>query len=226
MVMPRTSRAVEGGGIYHVLNRGNGRAKIFHKDEDYGAFIKLLIEAREKAEVDLFGFCLMPNHWHLVLRPRGEKDLARWMRWLSTAHVRRHHAHYHSAGGHLYQGRYKSFPVQNDEHLLRVLRYVEANALRANLASRADGWPWNSHALRRMEAGKRLLCDWPVDRPGNWVKLLEEQLPPKELLRVRSSVNRGTPYGSERWTIQAAKRLGLEFTLRPRGRPRKKVTKL
>jgi putative transposase len=145
--MPRTARAVEGGGIYHVLNRGNGRMRIFHKPEDYESFVKLLGEARERARgVDLLGLCLMPNHWHMVVRPRADADLAAFMRWLCTAHVRRHHAHYHSAAGHLYQGRHKSFPVQDDGHLLTVLRYVEANALRGGLAERAGEWRWSSDA--------------------------------------------------------------------------------
>src|SRR5271154_5962776 len=162
--MPRTARAVEGGGIYHVLNRGNGRMQIFHKPDDYAAFVKLLLQARQRImPVDVLGLCLMPNHWHLVLRPQADKDLAAFMRWLCTAHVRRHHAHYHSPPGHLYQGRYKSFPVQSDEHLLTVLRYVEANALRAGLAKSAGEWPWSSDAMRRTRQGAALLSDWPVD---------------------------------------------------------------
>ncbi len=222
--MPRTSRAVEGGGIYHVLNRGNGRMRIFHKSEDYQAFCKLLVEARKRsAAVDVLAICLMPNHWHLVVRPKEERDLAVFMRWLCTAHVCRHHAHYHSAGGHLYQGRYKSFPVQDDLHLLTVLRYVEANALRGGLAQRAGQWPWSSDALRATKQGRELLCDWPVDRPRNWNRLLEEKLAEKELARIRTSVVRGRPYGSESWVQKTAERLGLAFSLRPRGRPRKRA---
>ncbi len=102
--MPRTARAVEAGMIYHVLNRGNGRMRIFHKPADYDAFVRLLHQAHERTGVDLLGLCLMPNHWHLVLRPRLQSDLAKFMRWLCTAHVRRHHSHYHSPPGHLYQG--------------------------------------------------------------------------------------------------------------------------
>jgi putative transposase len=142
------------------------------------------------------------------------------MRWLSTAHVRRHHAHYHSPPGHLYQGRYKSFPVQSDEHLLTVLRYVEANALRAGLSQRAGDWPWSSDAMRQTKPGAALLCPWPVDRPKNWSKLLQEKIPEKELEKVRISVKRGRPFGSESWVLRAADRLGLGFTLRPIGRPK------
>jgi len=220
--MPRTSRAIEGGGIYHVLNRGNGRMRIFHKPGDFEAFLELLLQAPKRGgNVDVLGVCLMPNHWHLVVRPKARGDLATYMRWLCTAHVRRHHAHYHAAGGHLYQGRYKSFPIQEDGHLLTVLRYVEANALRAGLAKRAGEWPWSSDALRATRLGKKLLSDWPVERPRNWGKLLEEKLEDNQAERIRTSVTRGQPYGSDMWVRQTADRLGLAFTIRPRGRPRK-----
>jgi putative transposase len=123
----------------------------------------------------------------------------------------------------LYQGRYKSFPIQDDLHLLTVLRYVEANALRVGLAEGAGQWPWSSDALRSTKQGRELLCDWPVDRPRHWGKLLEEKLPQRDLERIRTSVARGRPYGSERWVRKTADRLDLGFTLRPRGRPKKQA---
>jgi putative transposase len=208
--------------IYHVLNRGNGRLRIFHKPADYDAFIKLLTQARSRIPLDILALCLMPNHWHLVVRPNSSRDLASFMRWLCTAHVRRHHAHYRSPPGHLYQGRYKSFPVQEDEHLLTLLRYVESNALRAKLAPSAGAWPWSSDAMRKRKSPAALLCDWPIDRPRNWSALLEERLPENDLRHVRTSIDRGRPFGSQKWIEATANRLGLEFTMRPRGRPKKK----
>ena len=122
--------------VYHVLNRGNGRRKLFHKDADYEAFLELLAEALARLPMRMLGFCLMPNHWHLVLWPREDGDLSRFMRWLSNTHVRRYHQHYHSYGqGHVYQGRFKSFPVKDDGHLLTVLRYAETIFARSGLAS-------------------------------------------------------------------------------------------
>ena len=93
----------------------------------------------------LLAWCLMPNHFHLVLWPHGDGDLSRWMQWLLTSHVRRYHRHYHGSG-HVWQGRFKAFPIEEDEHLWTVLRYVERNALRANLVRRAEDWPWSSAA--------------------------------------------------------------------------------
>ncbi len=136
-------RASVGGMIYHALNRGNRREAVFHKPEDYDAFVTAMADARRRLPVDIFGYCLMPNHFHLVLRPRADGDLGRWMQWLLTAHARRYHRHYRTSG-HVWQGRFKAFPIQDDEHLITVLRYVERNPLRAELVARAEHWRWSS----------------------------------------------------------------------------------
>jgi putative transposase len=147
--MPRVGRAAAGGVIYHVLNRGNGRQRLFHKPQDYDAFVRLLAEVKEALPVRVLSYCLMPNHWHLVLWPHRDGELSRFILRLATAHVRRHFAHYHNtSGGHLYQGRFKSFPVQEDRHFLTVCRYVEANPIRANLVKRAEEWKWSSLRAR------------------------------------------------------------------------------
>ena len=222
--MPRVGRAARGGVVYHVLNRGNGRTELFHKDGDYAAFVRLLGEVREAVAVRVLAWCLMPNHWHLVLWPRRDGDLSRFMLRLSTAHVRRHHAHYHTTcGGHLYQGRFKSFPVQTDEHLLTVLRYVESNPLRAKLVRRAEDWRWGSlWAAERAKEGDVRPDDWPVSRPDDWPQMVNAALPAPELEALRTSVLRGRPFGSQRWVQKTAEKLDLQFTLRPPGRPAKK----
>src|SRR5271170_4299613 len=146
--MPRTARAAIGGIVYHVLNRGNGRMGVFRNPGDYLAFVQLLIEARQiprlQSSVDVFSFCLMPNHWHLVLRPKRDGDLAAYLSWVTNTHVKRYRAHYRRTSGHLYQGRYKSFAVEEESYLMTLLRYVEANPLRAKLVKRAEQWPWSS----------------------------------------------------------------------------------
>src|SRR6266511_1948634 len=141
--MPRTARASAGGYCYHILNRGNGRAAVFHKDEDYRAFVRLIAEAFRRRPMRVLAYCLMPNHFHLALWPFGDGDLSTWMQWLLTAHVRRYHRHYHSSGL-VWQGRFKAFPIQEDAHLLSVLRYIERNPLRAGLVARAEDWGWSS----------------------------------------------------------------------------------
>ena len=105
--------------------------RIFRKPGDFEAFERVLAEGMERYAVELLTYCLMPNHWHLVVRPNTDQSLGQWMRWVGVTHVRRHHEHYHSrGGGHLYQGRFKSFPVAEDDYFLALCRYVEANPLR------------------------------------------------------------------------------------------------
>jgi len=217
--MPRTARASRGGYCYHVINRGNGRAEVFHKDADYQAFVRLIGEACARVPMRVLGYCLMPNHFHLVLWPHKDGDLSRWMQWLLTAHVRRYHKHYASSG-HVWQGRFKAFPIEDDDHLLTVLRYVERNPLRAELARRAEKWAWSSLAVLHSGNVPPYLHAGPVRRPSDWLAYVHEPLTEAELERLRRSVNRGTPYGGDDWAKRTARRLGLEASLRPRGRPR------
>ena len=143
--MPRTKRIAPGGMIFHVLNRANARVTIFEEPADFAAFERVMAETCARHPMRILGYLVMPNHWHLVLWPRNDGDLGRFMQRLTTTHVRRWHLYRGSVGfGHLYQGIYKSFPVQSDEHLPAVLRYVERNAARAGLVERAEDWEWSS----------------------------------------------------------------------------------
>jgi putative transposase len=205
--------------IDHALNRGNGRAAVFHKPEDHDAFRRGILDACERLPIDVLGYGLMPNHFHLVLRPHGDGDLGPWMQWLLTAHAQRYHRHY-GTSGHVWQGRFKAFPIQDDDHLAAVLRYVECNPLRAELVKRAEDWRWSS--LPDWIRGDPLL--WrgePPLRDSAWMSRVNEPLSASDLRRFRHSVERGRPFGDEPWTRQNATRLGLESCLRPRGRPRK-----
>ena len=152
--------------MYHVINRGVGRQTLFHKQEDYAAFERVLAEVHAEIPVRTLGYCLMPNHWHFVLWPREDGELWAFMRRVTHTHTQRWHAHYHTTGtGHLYQGRFKNFPVKSDVHLLLVLRYVERNALQANLVARAEDWTWCSLWRRQKNRGTVMLGDWPLEGP-------------------------------------------------------------
>lgn len=159
----------------------------------------------------------MPNHFHLIVRTHADGDLGRWMQWLLMAHARRYHRHSHTSG-HVWQGRFPAFPIQDDDHLVTVLRYVERNALRAELVARAEDWKWSS--LPGWRSGGRLLWRGVEVRDERWLKRVNEPLSIGDLQRLRLSVERGRPYGDERWTKETARRLGLEYTLRGRGRPK------
>ena len=218
--MPRTARASVGGLCYHVINRGNARVPVFHDSSDFQAFVRLIGEACARLPLDVLSACLMPNHIHLVLRPYRDRDLGRWMQWLLTAHVRRYHRRYGSSG-HVWQGRFKTFPIQHDAHLLQVIRYVERNALRANLIVRAEDWGWGSLAWRDAGEPVSFLAVPPVPLPDDWPDRVNVPESAVELTALRRSVNRGTPFGDTVWAEETAANLGLESSLRSRGRPRK-----
>jgi len=218
--MPRTARASVGGICHHVINRGNGRQEVFRKSGDYKAFVDLLEQASTRVRMRMLGYCVMPNHFHLVLWPYLDRELKKWMQWLLTAHVRRYHQHYKSSG-HVWQGRFKAFPIEQDEHLLTVLRYVERNPLRAGLVEQAEDWLWSSLSCSNGNRGPSLLEPLPVSRPADWVSWVNQPQTETELESLRHSVNRGTPYGSVDWVQRIAAQLGLGASLRPRGRPRK-----
>jgi len=222
--MPRTARADSGGVCYHVLNRGNGRAEVFHKPEDYEAFLRLIPLANERLPLRVLGYCLMPNHFHLVLWPHEDGDLGRWMQWLMTSHVRRYHRHF-GGSGHVWQGRFKAFPIQQDEHLLTVLRYAERNPLRAGLVERAEAWQWSSLRERLSCEPSEILHRLPLELPRDWRVRVNRAQSAAEEAALRRSIARGSPYGSEHWTKLTATRLGLQHTLNPRGRPRKEAKK-
>ena len=224
--MPRSARKAPGGMVFHVLNRGVGRRKIFYKDRDYAAFEKVLEATLELVPMRLLAYYLMPNHWHLLLWPREDGQLAAFMQRLTVTHVRRWQEHYHEGGyGHLYQGRFKSFPVQEDGHFLTVARYVERNALRAAKVERAEDWRWSS--LWRREKGsaqeRGVLSEWPITRPRDWVERVNRPQTDKELEAIRLSVSRGRPFGSDDWQKRTARELGLEASYRERGRPKKEL---
>lgn len=218
--MGRALRSAIGGMVYHVLNRANGRMRIFRKPKDYEAFEDILKQAKEKQNIRILSYCLMPNHWHLVLYPYKDGDLSNFMRWLTLTHTQRWHAHYKSIGyGHLYQGRYKSFPVQKDEHFLQLVRYVERNAKRAALVKKAEDWKWSS--LYRREHGstkqQKMLSSWPVHPDSNYLEWVNTPQLKEEVEVIRYAIKRGRPFGKDTWIARTVATLGLETTMRQRG---------
>jgi len=222
--MPRTVRLTPGGMVFHVLNRGVGRMQLFNKDRDYEAFEEMIAKTLLTCPMRICAYCLMPNHWHFVLWPERDDDLAAFMQKLTITHVRNWQEHRRRVGtGHVYQGRYKSFPIESDESFYQVVRYVERNALRANLVEAADRWRWSS--LWRREHGttadRRLLSGWPLPCPRRWCEHVNEVQTEAEVKAIRQAITKSQPYGSETWVGTTAKQLSLESTMRRRGRPSK-----
>ncbi|MBV8780085.1 MAG: transposase [Phycisphaerae bacterium] len=207
--------------VYHVLNRANGRLTLFKKDEDFLAFERALLETHQHFPLPVLAWCVMQNHWHFVVQPKEDGDLGRFFGRLALLHATRWQVAQGTVGmGHVYQGRFKNFMIQQDEHLLWVLRYVERNPLRANAVKRSQDWRWGSlHIRQRGPADLRsLLSDWPIDRPRNWIDEVNRPQSETEELAITNAERRMCPLGDEQWVKQKAKQHGLQSTLRPRGR--------
>ena len=218
--MPRTPRGSTEGYVYHVINRGNNKHEVFHKDQDYIEFTRYMMEIKFHFSISIFAYCLMPNHFHLVLMPHKAYHLSSFMQRLMTKHVRCYHKHY-SSSGHIWQERFKSFLIQEDDHLTTVLRYVEGNPVRSGLAISAKDWLWSSHLERIKNKFFKIIDDPPIILPSNWTYFIDTPLTIKELEKLHNSVNRQAPFGDFEWQKQMAKKFGIQQTLRPRGRPKK-----
>src|SRR4029453_7375519 len=161
--MPRRPRAAHGNFVFHVFNRAAKRMRLFDSASDYGVAEQILLEARALTKMRLLAYCIMPNHWHLILWPLNGEQMSKFMQWFTGTHAQRWQAFNETIGtGAVYQGRYKAIPVQTDLYLLNVCRYVERNPLRAGLVQRAQDWPWSSFSKRLMTDD--VLDNWPVSR--------------------------------------------------------------
>jgi putative transposase len=207
---------------YHVLNRAVGRMRLFRSDGDFEAFERVMAEALRREPIPVLSFCVMPNHWHFLVRPERDGQLTAFFRWLTHTHAMRWRVAHRAVGlGPVYQGRFKSFPVQDDAHLLTVARYVERNALTAGLVPRAEQWRWGSLYSRSCgdASARSLVSPWPGGLPADWSERVNAPLSAKDRDRLRVSVVRGRPYGEDGWVDRTARELGLGHTVRPEGRP-------
>jgi putative transposase len=227
--MGRLPRLIADGLVYHALNRGNNRDTVFHHTEDFQAFLDALAQTKERYPFRLFAFCLLSNHFHLVLQPDKGQSISRILQSLTVAHTWRFHKQ-HGSSGHVWQGRFKSPVIAEDGHLLTVLRYVESNPLRAGLVRDLAAYPWSSYPVHGLGQSMALLDEAPVwarlgqteaVRERYWQKWVHTPLTEKELAAVRRAVSTGRPYGKDAWVPRMAQRLGLDLAPRPRGRPRK-----
>ncbi|TRZ50814.1 transposase [bacterium] len=224
--MPRNERVDVADEVYHIINRGNGRQTIFRNKEDFLLFESLLEFAKEFiVDMRIIAYTIMPNHWHLVLQPRKDGDLSLFMHWLTTTHARKHYALNKTiGGGHLYQGRYKSFLVDTDSYFLSVVKYVERNPVRAKLSERCEDWQWGS-AHRRIngtEKQKKMLSSPIISFPEKYTEWINTSEKEEDIDKIRNSVNRGVPYGREGWIDLIVEKYELASTRRNPGRPKKK----
>ncbi len=216
--MPRRLRVSTAGLCFHVVNRAAKRSTLFESAADYRAFERVLGSAIARSDVSLFAYCIMPNHWHLLLSPRVDGALSRFMHWLTTTHARRWQTARELDGqGAVYQGRFKAIPICADGHFLWVCRYIERNPLRAGLVQRAEDWRWSSLARRHEGREISLLSEWPLDAPVDWIAYVNQPQTQSEEDAVRKSMMRGEPLGNDAWCQTIKERLGMR-SCRPRGR--------
>jgi putative transposase len=196
--MPRVARTDFGGTCYHVLNRGNERQTIFHDDTEYESFLQLLERARQRQDMRVLAYCLMSNHFHLCLWPKADRDLGRFMQWLTTAHVAMYRKSRPGAG-HVWQGRFKSSPTQDDGHLLVVMRYILRNPVRAGLVASPGEWRWSS--AREKPAGNQgvLIHTPPLELPRDWRELIDA---PGAVDEIRACIQHGSPFGDATWAAR------------------------
>jgi putative transposase len=219
--MPRHRRVSPDGFVQHVINRGDHRDTIFHKPADFRAFLAIITEAAYRIPIRILAYCIMRNHFHLLLWPYEGADLPMFMQLLMNMHISRYLRHYRPASrGHIYQGRYTNPLVESGASITTVARYIEANALSAGLVRRAEHYRWSSASARASDPGRPQLAEWPIAKPVDWLKFLNTPTPADELKQLQRSVRRGAPFGSETWVQTVAGEHGLDHTLRAPGRPR------
>jgi putative transposase len=206
--------------IYHVINRASARLMLFDTQEDYQLIFKTLQDAKEKYNMRILAYCIMPNHFHLLLYPEHDGDLSKFMYWFTMTHTQRWHAMHNTFGsGHIYQGRYKSFLVSDDEYYLTLVRYIERNPLRAKIVRKLVNWKWGSYH-ERVQGKRKLLDTSPVPLPKQYEEFVITAVTPGELKSIRQSISKGKPYGNKAWQDKMVDRFNLEMTLRGRGRPK------
>jgi putative transposase len=208
--------------VYHVLNRGVGRMTLFETDSDYRAFLRVVGQTLRLTPMRICGYALMPNHWHFLLWPETDEQLPQFMQRLTNTHVQRWQKHRARVGqGHVYQGRYKSFPVEEGDHYFQVLRYIERNAQRAGLVDRAEDWRWCSLSTWKSSEPDE---HWPLTRPlacwREWLQHVNQPQTAGEIEAIRHSIRRGRPLGTAAWVEATAKQLGLQRSLQTPGRPK------
>jgi putative transposase len=227
--MGRLSRPIEDGLVYHALNRGNNRADVFAGPEDQEAFLQSLAKTQQRYPFRLFGYCLMTNHFHLLLRPGPGQSISRILQSLTVAHTWRYHKR-HRTVGHVWQGRFRSPVIQDDEHLLVVLRYIEANPLRAGMVIDLGEYRWSSYLAHGLGRPDPLVSPMPeldalgrspAERQSRWRRKVHAAQKQEEIDRVRESLRSGKPLGTPEFVETKAQILGLDLNPPRRGRPRK-----
>lgn len=228
--MPRRTQAGSGGLTFHVMNRGVRRLRLFEDRQDYLTFVGCAAEALSLVSVEIFAFCIMPNHFHMILRPTGDSDLSAFMALMTMRHSKRWHRRRSSVGGGaVYQGRFRASAIETDRYFIAACRYVEANPVRAQLVERAEDWPWSSLYQRVKNCQLLPMATWPILPPADWTEAVNATQRTGEIHGLRRSTRSNAPFGTSAWATRTATVLDKAASLRrpgPRRRPRLKSREL
>ena len=221
--MARCNRLAPGGMVFHVLNRGVGGMKLFQRESDFAAFERVIGETLKVRPMRICCYCLMPTHWHLLVWPEKDGELAAFMQRLTITHV----AAGRGSGGGLVPG------IFTRGGLSRFLSPGISTSIMSPAMSSGTRCEPDWLSMWRLGGGRASareheaeddewqLSSWPVGRSRTWSKLVGAPQKDSELDALRESIRRGRPYGPSDWVVKTATELGLEASLRPRGRPRK-----
>ncbi len=210
--------------IYHIFNRGNAREEIFHNKEDYQYFLNLLSNYAKNNNFRIYHWVLMPNHYHLLIEIDKPERISSLMAGIARSYVHYHHKKYGSSG-HLWQGRFKSQPIQKELYLLACGRYIERNPVKSNIVSIVEDYPYSSAAYYTAGKEDGLTEEDPLF-PTFGIELNQRREKYKEFLKKLNSEeeqlfeNLESPRGSKEFLKYLVKENGL-FLPRKKGRPRK-----
>lgn len=206
--MPRSLRITPPGIPFHALNRGNEKRQLFRNPRDYDTFMRLLEIACARFAINCLAYCLMPNHWHLILVGRTDRAISDALQWVTCRHACHLRRREGTVGqGHVYQARFHSFPIGSRYHLLNVVRYVEGNARRAALVERAEEWRWSS-LWDRPRMSTSVLSPLPCALSEDWTEIVNATVSPRLRQRLLESVQTSRPYGPSRWVKKHSDRFG------------------
>ncbi len=188
--MPRRPRASAFTGYYHVVNRSVRKATLFETRRDYIAFLSVLKLGLEKYQAPLVSYCVLANHWHLLLGPIEKPELSRLLRWVTATHATRWHRFRGTNGtGPVYQGRFHSTPIHELESIIPLTRYVERNARSAGLVSRAEDWRWCSLSQRLKQSCRVPLSQSRLLSTQLWVDYVNAVITARERVRENTKVD-------------------------------------
>ena len=221
--MPRRLRHSLQGAVFHVMNRAVRKTVLFKSVADYDAFLAVAREGLSRFKIRIIAYQVMPNHWHFVIICDRIEEVSNWLHWVTGTHaIRWNLAHNTRGSGAVYQSRFKAVPVQTETSLYRVCRYVERNALRAQLVTKAELWKWGSLFAACENCHAIPLGRWPILRPENWIEFVNSPENEAELESLRVTLRRNQPIGDPEWQKAVAPFIGL--SMRPIGRPRKSAS--